>query len=256
MEFESFRSIEILESPVVITEKIDGTNAQIVIGEDGSIRAGSRNRWITPEDDNYGFAKWVEDNSSYLRETLGVGRHFGEWYGAGINAKYGLKEKRLALFNTHRWNKELIQHPSIDVVPILYNGLYKPTIVGEVMSDLAQNGSKLVPGFMFPEGIVILFLRNNALFKNVFHREDVGITTKEPKVIDPEFQDKVNSYLQPLRLKKLLSRDEKYLREYPVSLPNITRDYIQDLLKETDNIDEVVLKGVKGQCFKFVKENI
>ena len=103
MEFQEFDSIEVLESLVTISEKIHGTNAQIAINDLATeIQAGSRNRWITPEDDNYGFATWVYENKDALITLLGPGRHFGEWYGSGIGPGYGLKEKRFALFNTYR----------------------------------------------------------------------------------------------------------------------------------------------------------
>ena len=107
-EFTSFQKIPRFFRDIVVTEKIDGTNAQIWIPEDPEqeIVAGSRNRWITPEDDNYGFAAWVHANANMLRR-FGPGKHFGEWYGAGIQRRYGLDHKRFALFNTGRWEKGL-----------------------------------------------------------------------------------------------------------------------------------------------------
>ncbi len=57
IEFEGFGKIARLSRECVITEKIDGTNAQICITEDGQFLTGSRTRWITPEDDNFGFSK-------------------------------------------------------------------------------------------------------------------------------------------------------------------------------------------------------
>ena len=85
MEFKEFDSIEILESMITITEKIHGTNAQIAIDDFGTeIYAGSRNRWVTPEDDNAGFANWVYPNKDALIKLLGPGRHYGEYYGSGI----------------------------------------------------------------------------------------------------------------------------------------------------------------------------
>ena len=69
------------------------------------IYAGSRTRWITPQDDNYGFAGWVERNSGELTK-LGEGHHFGEWWGLGIQRKYNKKEKTWSLFNVSRWNCE------------------------------------------------------------------------------------------------------------------------------------------------------
>ena len=76
MEFEAFPKMARLSREIVITEKLDGTNAQICIGEDGSFAVGSRTRWITPEEDNYGFARWAYDRKDELMQ-LGAGRHFG-----------------------------------------------------------------------------------------------------------------------------------------------------------------------------------
>ena len=98
--FEAFPKIARLSREIVITEKIDGTNAQIYITEDGKIQAGSRNRIITPEQDNFGFARWVEENHEDLL-LLGEGRHFGEWWGQGIQRRYNLEEKRFSLFNSY-----------------------------------------------------------------------------------------------------------------------------------------------------------
>ena len=102
-EFQEFQKIARLSRNCSITEKIDGTNACIYIGEDGEFLTGSRTRWITPEDDNYGFAKWALAHKDELM-ALGPGRHFGEWWGSGCQRGYGLTngEKRFSLFNTSR----------------------------------------------------------------------------------------------------------------------------------------------------------
>ena len=76
-QFKCFPKMPRLTREVVITEKIDGTNAQIYINQEGEFFVGSRTRWITPENDNYGFAKWCLDNKDELM-LLGEGRHFGE----------------------------------------------------------------------------------------------------------------------------------------------------------------------------------
>ena len=49
--FECFPMIARLTRNVVITEKIDGSNACILVNEDDTMQVGSRTRWITP--DNY-----------------------------------------------------------------------------------------------------------------------------------------------------------------------------------------------------------
>lgn len=49
---------------MTITEKIDGTNAHILIPPDPAepILAASRSRYVTPDRDNFGFARWVAEN--------------------------------------------------------------------------------------------------------------------------------------------------------------------------------------------------
>ena len=81
-EFIEFPKMARLSREVVITEKIDGTNACIYIGEDGEFLVGSRTRWITPDQDNHGFAAWAYANKDKLL-LLGHGTHFGEWWGTG-----------------------------------------------------------------------------------------------------------------------------------------------------------------------------
>ena len=141
LEFKEFKSIGRMSKNCVITEKINGTNAQICIikatkdyqyedftgityniskdlcmfipkdeleqyclgqKDDFYMFAGSRNRWLKIGDDNFGFASWVKANTEELFK-LGEGTHYGEWAGKGIQRGYGLTEKRFYLFNTSRW---------------------------------------------------------------------------------------------------------------------------------------------------------
>jgi hypothetical protein len=176
---------------MVITEKLDGTNAQVIIepaipeaGDradthiaevDGLyIGAGSRTRLLWPgkTTDNFGFAQWVADNAAELVK-LGPGRHFGEWYGQGIQRGYGLTEKRFALFNVGRWNAE--NKPACcEVVPVLSRYTFDTNHVGRVMEQLRVQGSFAVPGFMKPEGIVVFHTASGALFKKTFEKDETG----------------------------------------------------------------------------------
>ncbi|MFK3848022.1 RNA ligase family protein [Agrobacterium pusense] len=185
MNFQAFPKIPRIAKCffVTITEKIDGSNGQIVITpataddlEDTNIlaqvngmtiRAGSRGRWVTPgkETDNYGFAAWVQRNAEELVK-LGPGQHFGEWYGSGIQCGYGLSggEKRFVLFNARRWTAPYqalkeghdAAFPNCcEVVPVLYQGAFSTEAVKDCMDLLSSQGSKLVPGFMNPEGVIV-----------------------------------------------------------------------------------------------------
>lgn len=167
-EFKAFESIPRLVRNCVVSEKIDGTNAQVHIADDGTVWAGSRNRWITPEDDNFGFAVWVTAHAEELK-ALGPGTHYGEWWGAGIQRRYGLAEKRFSLFNSGRWGEgggEAAKKPvCCHVVPVLYAGEFSSDAIRVVMANLGANGSVAAPGFMNPEGIVVYHTAARRLFK-------------------------------------------------------------------------------------------
>lgn len=167
-----------LSRECVITEKLDGTNAQIFIDEETkTVRAASKNRWITPEDDNYGFARWVEEHREELLQ-LGPGRHFGEWWGRGIQRNYGLPEKRFSLFNVHRWdpffNLDTTDHrpDCCYVVPVLWRGEFDTCVISTVLKSLEQRGSVAVTGFMDPEGIVIYHTASKTLFKKTIKNDN------------------------------------------------------------------------------------
>lgn len=165
IKFEAFSKIPRLNREIVITEKIDGTNGQIYISEDlQTVLAGSKNRWITPQSDNFGFAKWVEEHKEELLK-LGPGRHFGEWWGKGIQRGYELEEKRFSLFNVKRWFDPAIRPTCCHVVPVIITGKFETSLVEASVNYLRQFGSRAAPGFMNPEGIVVFHTAGNLLFK-------------------------------------------------------------------------------------------
>ena len=277
MEFKAFDSISrINKLEMTITQKIHGTNAQVFIVEldEGkhdslsaikvddkfyTIQAGSRNRWIYLGDDNHGFAGHVDRYKEEYIRLLGPGRHFGEWAGPGINSGEGLSEKTLLLFNHWQFPTDRPLPPQTAVVPVLYKGAFDLATIEAVADDLKTNGSKLVPGFKRPEGIVINVLGQR--LKKVFEPEETAWTrpsgVKAVKVEGPD----VSHLLQPIRLEKLLSRDESYIRNYPASIVTIVKDYVADLEKENQITGtEGEIKGIKKtlgkHLFSFVKSVI
>ncbi len=169
VQFEPFPKIARLQRTCTITEKIDGTNAQLFFDADGVLHVGSRNRWLTPgkATDNYGFAGWAFDHAPALFETLGAGRHYGEWWGGGINRGYGLHERRLSLFNPKRAGIDFaaVGLPNVGVVPQLYVGEFNTDSVFNLLDLLAAFGSSAAPGFMNPEGVVVFHHHARQLFK-------------------------------------------------------------------------------------------
>ena len=167
---EEFRKIPRLSRNCVITEKIDGTNAQIYITEDGRFFTGSRTRWITPDDDNFGFSRWAYDHKAELME-LGPGKHYGEWWGLGIQRGYGATDKRFSLFNTSRWTQENPPPKCCLVVPVLYTGIFTSTAVDDALLDLQKNGSRAIP-FMRPEGVVVYQTAGRCYFKKTIEKDE------------------------------------------------------------------------------------
>lgn len=193
IEFIGFGKIPRYSREVVVTEKIDGTNAQIYIeqvepvvtelalnwisvtkeNQQFRLLAGSKKRWLTSWQDNFGFWKWVYDNAAELIK-LGPGRHFGEWWGQGIQRNYGLRERRFSLFNRKKWSDPLVRPSCCDVVPMLWQGQMDELNVPVIMLNLGQSGSIAMPGYRNPEGIVIYHTLGNVLFKKTFEDDDKG----------------------------------------------------------------------------------
>lgn len=189
VEFKEFAKIGRLNREVIVTEKIDGTNGQVMIVQAGAdsnlpnwertavassngitydIYAGSRSKWITPVGDNHGFARWVYEHAHELVE-LGEGMHFGEWWGSGIQRRYGLAEKRWSLFNVHRWAE--IRPACCHVVPVITRGIGFGC-VQEALATLRAQGSLAAPGFMKPEGIIAFHVQSNTGFKVTLERDE------------------------------------------------------------------------------------
>lgn len=165
-EFRAFGKIPRYEGEMFITEKIDGTNGLVAVFDDGEVRAGSRNRWIYPGDDNFGFAKWVKEHEDELRSGLGVGYHYGEWWGGSIQRGYGVKEKRFSLFNVQRWGNPHSGRPACcDVVPLLLHGLVSETIMIKMIQTLKEHGSFAAPGYDRPEGLIVYHKKSGYMWK-------------------------------------------------------------------------------------------
>jgi hypothetical protein len=196
-DFVAFPKMPRLSRECVITEKIDGTNACVFIGEsresfgeEPEFLVGSRTRWITPEQDNHGFAKWAYDHKDELM-LLGPGRHFGEWWGSGIQRGYGLQngEKRFSLFNVIRWTLHGTERQRIEtgdpriekfqevlpacvgLVPVLYRGNFATEAVTYQLDSLRINGSVAAPSFMKPEGVVVFHIAGNFGFKKTIEKD-------------------------------------------------------------------------------------
>jgi len=235
LNFQAWPKIARLHKDILITEKIDGTNAAVLIvplpegtqidpaapetgrqlvGESLSgvpggynakfftrngdfflLAAQSRKRLITPESDNFGFAQWAFDNAAELVDLLGAGRHYGEWWGSGVQRGYGLPKgrKRFSLFNVakhenaldaywHAYGDDVPElHDQLDVVPVLYEGPFSEQAIEDAMQRLDDHGSVASPGFKPPEGVVVYHTAANTAFKWTFDDAAKGTPYTPPE---------------------------------------------------------------------------
>ncbi len=207
MEFAPWPSISRLNKEAIYTEKINGTNAAVVVeryhagetdrtnlvdvvGLDGvqyGVWAQSRKRFITPGDDNFGFALWVYENASKLAYILGEGRHFGEWWGSGIQGGYGLPkgERRFSLFNVRRWEDYLTHErgheliPQLYLVPVLCKDMFSTEKARACVDALRWAGSFASPGFMKPEGVVVFHTASQTPYKTFLENDDIPKSLQE-----------------------------------------------------------------------------
>ena len=165
IEFKAWPKIPRFQNETfVITEKIDGSNACVIVDTMDNVYAQSRTRIITPgkQTDNYGFAQWVADHSVELLQ-LGPGYHYGEWWVNVINRGYDQTQKRFSLF---AWYHTDVPE-CCGRVPVFEKG----TTISDAVDDLIKNGSKAAPGFMRPEGVVVRSNHyGNALYKVIIDK--------------------------------------------------------------------------------------
>ncbi|WP_103529501.1 RNA ligase family protein [Streptomyces sp. SM12] len=179
--FEPWPKTARLLRGVVITEKLDGTNAAVIVKQEANggfrVAAQSRNRLITPGRDNFGFAGWVDENADELARFLGPGRHFGEWWGRGIQRGYGMETRNFSLFNTARFgmaDSVVIGGVEVDSVPVLHSGPFDEADIRECLRRLRVYGSYAAPGFMNPEGICVYHTALRTVLKVTLDNNDAG----------------------------------------------------------------------------------
>jgi hypothetical protein len=196
IEFEPWPKTPRLYRNVTITEKIDGTNAAVIVKEfpygthvdgvpanaklvlgpgkmdnDGLpafeylVAAQSRRRIITPGNDNHGFAGWVWENAEYLARTLEEGHHYGEWWGVGIQRGYNMSKRVFSLFNLRRWGHIEFDNDQLRTVPIVFSGPFSDVAVENALARLEYDGSLAAPGYDRPEGVCVFHEDSNQVFK-------------------------------------------------------------------------------------------
>lgn len=166
---------------VTITEKIDGTNACVVVeldsvGELDVVGVQSRSHMLCEKDfphdpwhissENAGFGTWVRENEKELA-SLGEGYHYGEWAGPGIQKNHhNLEKKTFFLFNSDRWRDGRQQRPQCcECVPVLYEGPATIENIQITMDNLYEQSK--IKGYI-AEGIVCWYHKTRRYEKYTF----------------------------------------------------------------------------------------
>lgn len=219
IEFREWPKTPRLNRDMIVTEKIDGTNAAVIVlrpfdvegghslgagevtpdgagivvnvalGEDDwepyIVAAQSRKRVISPgkQTDNAGFAAWVRDNAQALADALGEGYHYGEWWGKGIQHGYGQEGKRFSLFNVNRYaDADLSALPQVDLVPVLFDGRFNMDVIAKLVDDLRQDGSAAAPG-QKAEGVIVFHVAAGHVYKVLCENDELpkGVVPRQER---------------------------------------------------------------------------
>ena len=205
LEFKGWPKTPRLNRDMIITEKIDGTNAAVIVkalsddlnltevlaegdangkivdvnGVTYVVGAQSRKRVVTPLSDNFGFASWVWLNAEALAGALGEGYHYGQWWGSGVQRGYGIQrgKKFFSLFNVHRYaNIDFVGLglPDVALVPVLYQGPFSTETINNVLIGLKRSGSYLAD---WPsEGLVVFHSASGQIYKVLTENDEISKT--------------------------------------------------------------------------------
>lgn len=268
MEFLKYQHIErfgttetqgIENGMCYVFPKIDGTNSQLWIDENGNLHAGSRNRELSLENDNAGFMNWAIKQNNILRFLFNNPklRLYGEWLVPHSLKTY--KEnawKNFYVFDVVDGERYLIYEEyaallepfNIEFIPPLCK-VKNPTYE-RLISQLEKNGYLIEDGKGIGEGIVI----KNYDYKNKFGR------VAWAKIVTNEFKAK-HAKCQVTEIKESKIIEQEICEKY-VTKSLIEKEFAKI---ETENngwsskfiprlINTVYYCLITEECWNFIKE--
>lgn len=271
MEFKKYQHLERFGNDEVegielgklyIFPKLDGTNAQVWLDDEGNIKAGSRNRELTLEKDNAGFYKFVLENENIKKylEKHPTHRLYGEFlvphslktYREDAWRRFYIfdvcldKEDGSVEYIPYDIYKPLVEEFGLDYIPpivTMTNGSYEYFI-----RTLDNNTFMIQDGKGVGEGIVIKnydyynkyerqiwakIVTNE--FKEI-HKREMGVNNiKTEKVIEQEIVDNycTEAFIEKEYSKILNETGEWDNRKIPMLLGRVFSELVKE---ETWNI--------------------
>lgn len=271
MEFKKYQHLERFGNDEVegielgklyIFPKLDGTNAQVWLDDEGNIKAGSRNRELTLEKDNAGFYKFVLENENIKKylEKHPTHRLYGEFlvphslktYREDAWRRFYIfdvcldKEDGSVEYIPYDIYKPLVEEFGLDYIPpivTMTNGSY-----GYFIRTLDNNTFMIQDGKGVGEGIVIKNYDYYNKYKrqiwakivtNEFkeiHKREMGVNNiKTEKVIEQEIVDNycTAAFIEKEYSKILNETGEWDNRKIPMLLGRVFSELVKE---ETWNI--------------------
>jgi len=247
MDFKKYQHIERFGTTEVegiehgichIFPKIDGSNASLWLGDDLEVRAGSRNRELSLDNDNAGFMKWAinQDNIIMLLQQNPELRLFGEW----------LVPHSLKTYREEAWGnfyvfdvmedddylhyddyKNILESYGIEYIPPIC--MIKDPLFEKLVKILQENDYLIRDGAGIGEGIVI----KNYNYKNRFGRQIWA------KIVTSEFKEKHRKAMGPVE------KVEKQLVEKLIADEFITSSVV-------DKVHANLVNDLGGWCSKTI----
>lgn len=269
MEFKKYQHVErygttetedINIGKCYIFPKIDGTNSSVWLNENGEVRAGSRNRELTLENDNQGFdAMAVRDERivNYLKQHP-THRLYGEW----------LVPHSLKTYKDNAWRKFYIFDVTVDnpentdgVDYLPYNE-YKPLLdkygldyilclkvvvngdYDDFVRELDNNNFLIKDGMGTGEGIVI---------KNYDYRNWHGRQTWA-KIITSEFKEK---HIKAMGTAvKECSPIEKQIADEYITSAFVEKEYAKLIEKNNGWTSGMIPEFLNRVWYEFISEEM
>jgi hypothetical protein len=265
MEFKKYQHIERFGNTEVegielgeclIFPKIDGTNGSVWVDDNYTIKAGSRNRELTLDNDNAGFYNWVLNSNikKYLSKHP-THRLYGEW----------LVPHSLRTYRDDSWRRFYIFDVTIDKeddeVEYIPYDIYKPLLeefnldyippIAKIKNAtyesfikcLEQNIFLIKDGQGTGEGIVI----KNYDYYNRFKRQTWA------KIVTSEFKEKHAKTMGCPEIKAEKMIEEKILDDF-VTEAFIDKEYSK-IVTENEDWSSKYIPQLFGRCFsELIKE--
>ena len=238
MQYQKYQHIEKLDHENVegllnglcfIFSKLDGSNSSVWL-ENGLIKAGSRNRELTLDNDNAGFY-------NYISKLENIKEFFNKYPNIRLYGEFLVRHTLKTYIDT-AWNKfyvfdviendkyvpyedyvDILKEFDIDFIPALYK-IENPTV--DTLIDLMYKNTYLIKeGQGINEGLVI----KRYDFINKYGRITWG------KLVSSDFKAKHLSVSRTQEIKCKDTVEEKIVNEY-VTEPFITKEYAKIMVEK------------------------